>query len=152
MQSCRESSAGNQLFFVAVVGVWTMLAQKVLLMEMLRQPSSLRIRRERAKRHCCHLLDNHGMVRSLGGRLPPAERSMARNKNRRKLKRIKFRKAPDNSAACIHFMVGMDFRRKERPRDRYGAMKVVGVSSTEAGNLSVGLCPGGEDLRIALRT
>ncbi len=68
------------------------------------------------ERHARQLLQDHGVVRRLGGRLAPGERPVTRHQHRRDLQRIERREPPHDRLPRVPLVVRVDLRRRQAPR------------------------------------
>ena len=102
------------LFFLPVVSGTSMLAKKMLVVQMLRDRHCLRIRRNRDRGHRRNLLDHDRRVRSVRRRRAPAKRRMPRHQHTRHMQRIQLRKPPHNRVPRINFVIVANLFRRQR--------------------------------------
>ena len=83
-------------------------------MEVFGNRARFGIRSNRPKRHRRNFFQNHGDVRGVRRRFPPAEWCVAGDEDRRHMKRIKLFKPSNDGLARVCFVIRPNFRGREQ--------------------------------------
>src|SRR5580704_3427531 len=137
----RHQPLNLSLFFLPVVRRSPMLPQKMLVMQMLRDRTRLRIRADRRRRHRRNFFHNHRRMCRLCRRCAPAKWRMPRHQNSRHVQRIQLRESPHDRVARIHFIVVANLFRRQRTGHRNRPVKIIRMRRAEARNLARRLRP-----------
>src|SRR5256885_16638050 len=129
------------LLLLPVISIVTVLAQKMLIVQVLGNRSRFGIGSERLKRHRSDFFHNDRHMSCFRRRFAPAKRSMSRHKHGRRVERIEFCEPPNDRLPLIGLVVSADFRRRKRLGYRDWSMKIVRMGRAKTRNLASGLRP-----------
>ena len=120
-----------------------MLAQEMLVVEVLGNRMSFRVGGQGLEGHGGDLFDDAGDVGGFGRGSAPTKRGVPGDQHRWRTKWIEFGEAADDGVAGIGFVLGANLPGSEGARHRNRAVEVVGMGSAKTRDFAPGLRPRG---------
>ena len=90
----------------------------------------------------CDKLQHRRIVRRAGRVCSPRERTVPGHQNSRMPQRVQSFESFDNYAACVEFVIGLDFTRRQGARARHLSVEIIGVRRAQSRNAAARLSPG----------
>jgi hypothetical protein len=111
----------------------------MLLLDMRRERGDLGIQEEGPESHPGDALENQAVFHRIPGILPPGKWRVSRNEHSRSILRAQPGEPFDDQLPRFAFVTRLDFFLGKKAGDRHGAVEMIGMRRSQAGNFTARL-------------